>query len=271
MNLVKQPFFWSSAHRETKFTFDFDSLEVDGVFAFLLEDVDTGKLAFLYTGSVFPTTPEAGQFIYVDSGIYKGYHLITEFGTASGFFHIFTDTDFIANQLTGNVKLITSHVFEIYAGYQTGDLADLLPYTKIAEFISEANLNGFLEVNVSGYLKKLFDVIDSNTTTEIAGSDTWYNTFNQFQVLLDGAVLFTGMTLNASIDQYELNRDYVDTGRTLNGGSLGNHYRSCGITVEIGIRGSYVQTLATFTGGNDDPQPDFSSTDFDPTDFSTSI
>lgn len=273
MNLIKKPFFWSSAHRETKFTFDFDTLALSSPNAILIESSTGAKLSFVYTGAVFSSTPEAGQYLYVDSGLYKGYHLITLFETVGAFFGIKTDTDFISNQLTGNVKLITSHVFEIYAGYTIGDLATLFPYTKIAAFRSEANVGGYLEVNISGYLKKLFDVINSNDTIEIGGFDVWYNTFRQFFVLLDGALIFTGNTLNASIDQYELNRDYVGTGLTLNSGLLGNHYRNCGITAEIGIqgKGGYVVTLETFDGSVSDAQPDFSSADFNTTDFSTSI
>ena len=271
ITLKKKPFQWFSAHREAKFTFDFESIELDGTLAWLLEDIDTSKMCLVYTGTVFSETPLVGDFIYVDSGEYKGYHLITDFDTVTGFFKVLTDTDYTIDQTAGNVKNITSHVFEIYSGYSTGDLATLLPYTQIAEFRSEANVDGFLEVNISGYVNKIFDVINSNDTVTVGAVEVYYNTFNRITVLMDGFIFSTHYALNSAIDQFELNRDYVGTGRSLNSGGLGNHYFDCGESVLMFIDGSHVVAGATYSGGSSNALPDFLSGDFLTGDFSTSI
>jgi len=277
VNLIKKPFYWCSAHRDVKFTFDFETISLNGSTAWLLEDTDTGNMTFTYTGTLFTDTPEAGGIIYVSSGIYKGYHVILSYETLSGFAFINTETLYTADQTTGNVKLITSHVFEIYKGYESGDLATLLPYTKIAEFRPESNIDGYLVVNVSGYLNKIFDVPNSNDTTTINGHEVYYNLFNQYTVILDGGVIFIGNVLNAAIDMFELYREYINTGRALNGGNLGNHYRSCGVTTEIIINtsadgvGGYVQDGLIYTDGIDDAVPDFLTADFDSAGFKVSI
>jgi len=249
MILLKQPFFWSSAHRETKFTFDFPAIVLNGSTSFLLEESSTGKMTFLYTGITFSPAPVAGEYLYVDSGIYKGYHRVTGFATVSGFNAAYTDTDFIANQTSGNVKHITSHVFEVYIGYQTGALSSLLPYTKIAEFRSEANVDGLLEVNISGYLKRIFDVVNSNDLTTFGGQTVLYNLFNQYTLILDGAIQFVGNTLNSSLTMFELNRDYVDTGLSLNSMDFQNYFRSCGEDTQIEIVGGLVQVGTVYTNG----------------------
>jgi len=269
MYITKQPFFWSSAHQATKFTFDFPRIVLNGTTATLVENDDTGKLTFFYTGITFSPAPVAGEYLYVDSGIYKGYHRVTGFASISGFNAAYTDTDFIANQTSGLVKHITSHTFEVYKGYQTGDLATLLPYTKIAEFRSEANVDGLLEVNVSGYLKRIFDIVNSNETTTVGGQTVYYNLFNQYTLILDGAIQFVGNTLNSSLTMFELNRDYVDTGLMLNSMDYQNYYRSCGVDTQIEIAGGLVQQGTIYTNGDSVVLPDFLAADFLPGDFKT--
>lgn len=260
MNIIKKPYYWVSAHRDIDFTFEYQNTYP------LTAVVGNGGFAvFIFTGDGINSVA-VGGYIYVDTAPYKGYHKVTE--------HIFsnwykTETTYIGNG-TGELTFISSSVFEIYKGYQSGDLAALLPYTKIAEFAPEPNLQGQLEVDISGYVNKIFDVINSNDTTEIGSEIVWYNLFNRIEILIDGVSVSTHMALNSAITSLELNRDYIDTGRSLNGGVLGNHYFSCGDSVEIIVSGSQVVTGAIYDGGTDETLVlVFKENDFDNSDFVT--
>ena len=145
------------------------------------------------------------------------------------------------------------------------------PYEQIAQFKPEPNSDGQLVVNISGYVNKIFDVINSNNTTTIGALTVYYNLFNQVQVWIDGAYYSAHAVLNSAIDMYELNRNYVGTNRSLNGGSLGNHYLSCGDSENIVLSGSFVvrgmewENAVEVPLGADFDVDDFDSNDFDVT------
>jgi hypothetical protein len=210
-----------------------------------------GFAVFAFTGDGINSVP-IGGYIYIDSGFYKGYHKVTEYFLYDTWYKTETAFDLGFPVTSGNLTFVTNGVFELYSGYETGDLATLLPYTKIAEFAPEPNLDGQLVVNISGYINKIFDVINSNDTTTIGASTVYYNLFNKVTLLIDGVYQLELMALNSAITSLELNRDYVDTGRSLNGGVLGNHYLSCGTSQQIIIAGSLVVNGSTFDGGSDD-------------------
>ena len=265
MIAIKKPFYWVSAHRDVNFTFEYSN-----TYPLLNVIGSDGFAVFAFTGDGLNSVP-IGGYIYIDSGFYKGYHKVIEYFLYDTWYK--TETAFDVDGfpvVSGNLTMVTNGVFELYSGYESGDLATLLPYTKIAEFAPEPNLDGQLVVNISGYINKIFDVINSNGTTTIGASTVYYNLFNKVTLIIDGAFQLELMALNSAITSLELNRDYVDTGRSLNGGNLGNHYFSCGESQQIIIDGSLVVNGSTFDGGSDDTVVlIFSPTDFANSDFVT--
>ena len=262
MIIVKKPFQWISAHRKAEFTFDYS----DTTFPIDLTASNDDKLVIIVDGDGI-TFAQVGQFIYVDIGVAKGYHKVTEI-LATNFYK--TDTDFIEAQLTGNASFITDEIFTLYAGYDyPSELAALLPKELIATFKPEPNADGQLVVNISGYVNKLFDVINSNDTVEVGAVNVYYNLATEVELRINDVIISTHIALNAAIDMFELNRDYVNTGRTLNGGSLGDYYLSCGTTTPIIITGGYVVDRDPYTDGIQVVGPDFLTADFLPGDFRT--
>jgi len=261
MRIFKKPFRWISAHRESLFTFNYDYS-----FPLIAVGDDSGKAVFIFAGDGIHEQT-VGDLIYVTSGVYKGYHKITELLYANWYK---TETQYTTLQNGGNVTFVEDAVFTLYSGYSTGALSTLLPYTKIAEFKPEPNSDGQLVVNISGYVNKIFDVINSNDTTAVGSLVVYYNLFNQVKLFIDNSFVNTNMAANAAISMYELNQLYVDTGRNLNAGSLGEHYLSCGETDAIRITEDFIIRARQYMGGVIIPLPGgFDSNDFNASDFDT--
>lgn len=262
MNWVTRPFNWASAHREITFTLDYENVYT----IFGSSDVG-GKVAFAFYSDGIHAL-DVGDYLFVDSGVYKGLHKVTEIFSSQIYI---TDTDYISAVTSGTLRFIEDHTFIITAGYGSGHpLNTLKPEVEVAEFKPEVNQDGQLVFNISGYLNKVFDLINSNDTTTIGASTVYYNLFNQYQLWMDGAWIFTGNVLNAAITQFELNRDYVGTNRSLNGGSLGNHFLSCGDSINLVLSGDFVIQGTVYEDAIPVPvAADFSPGDFNTNDFKT--
>jgi len=262
VNILKKPNKWVSAHKDITYTFGY-------VFPDALVTPSFGEpyavLSFTSDGIIHQA---AGEYVYITAGVYKGLHKIR---TVYASYQYQLETLFTVIQAEGSVNLSPlPATFQIYAGYQSGVLASVLPYTKVAEFKPENNAQGLLQVNISGYVNKLFDVINSNDTTLVGAIYVYHNLFTSIDLIADGAIISSHLVLNAAITTAELNELYVDTNRDLNGGELGNHYLSCGVSNRIGITGEFVRLIQSYEDGNEvNVDPDFSPADFDPADFAT--
>ena len=261
MNIVTRPFKWISAHREAKFVFEY---EHNYLVLFVAELNGKAIFTFDYDGI---NNLEVGDYFYINSGVYKGYHKVKEIVTA---FQYVSETDYISAASGMQMYFIEDHVFKIAAGYDYGTLADYLEYKDVALFKPEPNADGQLVVNISGYVNKLFDVINSNDTVVVGAYPVYYNLFNRVQLFIDDVLVSEHLAANSAIDMFELNSTYVDTGRDLNGGNLGNHYLSCGESDSVQIVGDYIVRKNTYVAGGIVPKvADFDSNDFNASDFGT--
>jgi len=262
VNILRKPQRWVSAHSAINFTFGY-------VFPDAIVTPSIGEpyavLSFTSDGIIHQA---AGEYVYITAGVYKGLHKIR---TVYASYQYQLETLFTVIQVEGSVNLSPlPATFQIYAGYQSGVLASVLPYTKVAEFKPENNAQGLLQVNISGYVNKLFDVINSNDTTLVGAIYVYHNLFTPIDLLADGAIISSHLVLNAAITTEELNRDYVDTNRDLNGGELGNHYLSCGLSTRMGITNDFVRVIQSYQDGSEvNVDPDFSPLDFNSSDFAT--
>lgn len=266
MKIIKKPYYWVSAHREIEYVFEYD-------LKFALTNVvgNGGFAVFIFVSDGIHSL-NIGDYIYCDTAPYIGYHKVAE-KIFSNWYKTETTFDLGNPVSSGTISFVQDKVFTLYSGYESGALSSLLPYTKIAEFKPEPNKNGQLVVNISGYVNKIFDVIHSYKTTLVGSLSVYYNLFNQITLLINGVGIGdagTLMCLNSSITSFELNRDYVDTGRDLNGGNLGNHYFSCNRSWGIIISDGMVIDSSLYEDGSDVTPPQvFSQTDFDNSDFIT--
>lgn len=237
LSFAKKPPLWIAAHRAVDFTFNYESRTIINTGTINNPTYST-KLA-VQTSLVFNDTPAAGDLIWIDSGVYAGYHTVLL--NALGL--IVTSTEYTTNQTSGTVKLVKPYTFKIYKGYQTGPFATYHPYTEIAEFKPEPNPQGQLSFNICGYINKIFDTLNSNETAQINNAIVYYNLFNRITLELNGTnqtLLSTHIALNSALTTFELNRDYVDTLKHLNSGPLRNFYKSCGISENMLISGTLV-------------------------------
>lgn len=240
---IKAPYFVVSAHRDVVYTFDYDTRNIN-----LSLFNQGGKLALF--GNPFSEPIIIGQYLFIISGTYKGYHYIEDIIGGSIFV---TSTTYTVAQNAADAKHITSHNFQIFKGYSSGSLTPYLPFEQIARFSPEPNSEGLLVFNISGYINKIFEVRNSNDVVTVGSVDVWINLFNQVGLYLEdnigvAALVKNHVAINSALDMYELNRLYVDTGRYINGGNLGNHYLSCGITTNQKIEGGLVVTATVYEG-----------------------
>lgn len=263
MNILKKPFQWVSAHRDISFTFGY--VFPDALVTPSIDGTNYAVLSFTSDGIIHQAV---GEYVYITAGVYKGLHKIRNVYAS---YQYQLETEFTVIQIEGSVNLSPlPATFSIYAGYHSGPLAYVLPYTKVAEFKPENNAQGLLVVNISGYVNKLFDVINSNDTTLVNAIYVYYNLFTHIYLFADDVLISDHYVINASIDMFELNEKYVDTGVDLNGGVLGNHYLSCGISNRIGITGEFVRLIQSYSDGQEvNIDPDFSPLDFNSADFAT--
>lgn len=220
--LKKQPYWWTSAHAPTVFEFDYETISCT-----IAKYLPTGTIAIIPT-SPFSEIPYVGQLFYISSGDFKGYHVIQEYTGGV----IITETIFtgVAPPTNIDCKLITKHQFKIYSGFPTGvQFYEYLPYTHIATFISEPNSDGKLRINISGYLKSIFNPTNYADLNKIPvwGNAQWatglFNRYYLFEQQLDSNIreienewlVNFRMVLNANTGQFDLNKYYYQTGANL--------------------------------------------------------
>jgi hypothetical protein len=199
--ITKQPQLWQSAHRPIEYEIDFQKRELTAV-----TDV-SGKARFDLAVAYSINAP-VGALLYVVSGIYKGYHRITQVVTSTQYL---TDTAFIGTAAGIDIKRAVVAPISVLSGYNVGEdptLEPLFPLAAVATFSPEPTLDGFLRFDVSAYVSATF-----NTDIEppIIGID--YRLFRRYRLQI-GLALTSDyrMAANASIDDLS---SYVDTGRPL--------------------------------------------------------
>ena len=172
MKLVKKPFYWSAAHSPIVFEYEYD-LKYPISFV-----VDSGGFAmFLFTGDGINNL-SVGDYVYCDFAPYIGYHKITEIPNP---YWYKVSTQFVSGyySYSGNLSFVEDASFEIFSGFGTSPLNTVLPFTKVAEFKPEPNSNGVLNFDISGYVNKLFDVVNSQDTIQVGSLDVYYNLMNK--------------------------------------------------------------------------------------------
>lgn len=245
MILTEYPYPWNSVHRPIPFVYDHEERTL-----FIV--TSSGGLAVFWVQSPYNFTPVAGERIYIDSGIYEGYHTVTSVAGSL----IATSTSFIGSDFSvPTVKYIRLPQIKVYCGYLSGEeYDDELPSELVATFTPENSPEIDVRFDVSEYLKSIFRIV---APTE--GID--FNMFNRFRLFFDGVYHEFYMALNSSIKTDELNSDYVDTGAYLNS-TIPPVVFGCGKTLLSHLQGNVVVNVVSNNGDITIEHADFSDSDF---------
>jgi len=251
MIVTKKPFKWVSAHRDIEFELTPETVPLYSVGTSGFPAV--AVFNYLPNGFIMPTV---GGRVLVDSGYYQGYHTVVSYNTFDfggvTYIQVVTSTPYVTTQTTGNLLFeLTSIEIGVYKG--GGSLWFLNPFEYVAGFTCEINLEGKFVFNISGYVNKIFDVVNSNDSYTYGGLTFKNNLFNNVEIYANigasnGVFISQHLVLNSAIDMYQLNRDYVDTGKNLNSLDT-NFYFSCGITENIQIVGDFVKVVGQYEDG----------------------
>ena len=243
---------WSSVHRPIEFTYDYQSRNIVSI-------TNDGGYAKVIVNAVYTDTPLVGNWLSLNStlsGAYDGNHKIKIVNSTTSFT---LETPYTTGStLTGSSKFIYLPEVKIYAGYDTGETYDTeLPSFLVATFTPRNSPSNNVKIDVSGYLKGIFEI-----TPPSDGID--FTSWNRFRLFIDGDYSPDYYVINSAIEQEDLNKYYVKTGRFLTdydafkGLPLNRQFvQSCGITLMQRIQGNQIvgylfedgDTSDTDTGG----------------------
>ena len=142
------PNLWNSIHRPVIYRYTFTS------WAFAVVNDDGTGQAEVVVGLAWVLF-QAGSQVYIPSGIYAGNWVIESTDTNV----IVLNRSYIGTD-SGTVRQITTMSAELWAGYQSTHEGYVdHPWRKIADFTGVPNMDGEIEMDVSGYLRSMFKEI----------------------------------------------------------------------------------------------------------------
>lgn len=227
---------WSSAHRPIEFEYSYQGRNVVSV-------TNDGGYAKVIVNAAYTDTPLVGSWMSLSGtllGAYDNNYKIKIVNSTTSFT---LDTPYTTGSaLTGTCKHIYLPEIKIYAGYDTGETwDDELPSFLVATFTPRNSPSNNIKIDLSGYLKSIFEITAPDT-----GID--YTSWNRYRLFIDGDYSDDYYVINAAIEQEDLNKYYVKTGRFLidydsfkTGLPLNRQFvQSCGITLMHRIQGNQV-------------------------------
>jgi len=259
-----QPDLWASAHKPIRFVYD-----MPFTFANFTDNNGLVRVTGLSSALAGGKVLVVGDLIYINGGIYKGYHTIVS---------KFSNVDFTlsavytANQSGIMIKYATPPQWQIWKGYQDSEVVGTnpFPFTKVADFSPEGNAQGLLSFDISGYIKAAMpEIVPPTEGTDLGGvfSSIEYSRFMPYRILIGTnpeSLYFEDiyLALNSIIESDVLNAEYLNTAKPLNSNAL---LFSCGTTWLTYLNDSLVQTFR-FENGGTLPNSNGFSNDFS-TDF----
>ena len=246
--IVTQPDKWASAHKPIRFVYNMP-------FNFGTLSDNNGRLRVVMSAALAGgKTIVAGDLIYINGGIYKGYHTVET---------VVSNLDFTLSTAYGSafvglvqIKYATPPQWQLWKGYQDSEVVGTnpFPFTKVADFSPEGNTSGLLSFDVSGYVKAAMpEIIQPLEGTDLGGVfvATDYSRFMPYRLLIGvnpESLYFESiyLALNSSIESDVLNAEYYNTSKPLNTNPI---IFSCGSTWLSYLNESNVQTFRFDNGG----------------------
>lgn len=246
--IVTQPDQWASAHKPIRFVYNMP-------FNFGTLSDNNGRLRVVMSAALAGgKTIVAGDLIYINGGIYKGYHTVET---------VVNNTDFtLSTAYTSafvglvQIKYATPPQWQLWKGYQDSEVVGTnpFPFTKVADFSPEGNTVGLLSFDVSGYVKAAMpEIIPPLEGTDLGGVFVAedYSRFMPYRLLIGvnpESLYFESiyLALNSSIDSDVLNAEYLNTPNPLNTNPI---IFSCGTTWLSFLSNTRVETYRFDNGG----------------------
>ena len=246
--IITQPRLWASAHKPIEFVYEMP---------FQTGDVDnSGGFANVLLGSALAggKTIIAGDIIYISSGVYLGYHVVKSVDNNLDFV---LETAYISFASSVTIKYATPPQWQIWKGYQDSEVVgtNYFPFTKVADFAPEGNIEGYLSFNIGGYIKSAMAEITALTEGTLFGTGIYLeesrNLYTPYRLLIGvnpESLYFENiyLALNSSIESNTLNAEYLKTTKPLNTLPFIN---SCGTTWLSFINETGVSTFRLDNGG----------------------
>jgi hypothetical protein len=215
--LFQRPYKWVSAHRE--FTWIY-SLPTRPFFYFETD----GLIEVLLTSS-FSADLEVGSRIYFRNfGALTGFHVVKSITSQSNFTLQTAYPSTFINPASAGCEFVDLPSVTVYSGWNVGeliiggvDMSTVQPYKLIATFRPEADLNGRLRFNLSGYAQAAFptpykiqynlDEVNYNIftgTITVGGKEYIY-----LRHFFNGSLKGENYVANSGLTVDDLNRYYV--------------------------------------------------------------
>lgn len=237
------PKHWSSVHKPILFEYDMPTenctlIDQAGYLAMYL------SAEFSYGAILL----KEGDLIYLKSGDYIGFHVVKSVAS-----NIFIETKTLivtppSGLIVYECKYATPQVWSVAVGYTESEYPNSpYPYKVISEIQVEANKDGYLSFDVSGYVQASMSEIDIPSEPS-GGVSTNYHLCMPFRILTPIAFRHVFFALNSSIDSDRLNAEYYNTNKPLN---VLHALFNCGTNFINYLRHDRVETYITV--GTDAP------------------
>lgn len=224
---------WNSAYDDIEFEFSFRPY-------FIVSATSTSPYGWvqLTTSYNFDITPTAGELVYINAGLYAGYHKVIS-ATANT---ITIDVLYSGNQSIGTIEHLRVPVFSLYKGFQYYEqFTNELPYTLVNTFVPIYDGDRKIKINLRGLIQTIFSIDPPPINSSFA-----FSIFNAFRINYDGFITPIRYVLNSGIDSDTLNSNYMT-------GNYMNEYKplkfGCGITFSTKFKSGF-PTMELFTGGS---------------------
>ena len=215
--LFQRPYKWVSAHREFNWVY---SLPTRPFFYF----PSNGLIQVVLTSS-FSADLEVGSRIYFRNfGALTGFHVVKSITSQSNFTLQTAYPSTVISSIGAGCEFVDLPSVTVYSGWQVGeliiggvDMNTVQPYKLIATFRPEADLNGRLRFNLSGYAQAAFpspykagyniDEVDYNIPSgglTVGGKEYIY-----LRHFFNGSLKGSNYVANSGLTVEDLNRYYV--------------------------------------------------------------
>lgn len=256
--IVTQPDKWASANKPIRFVYD-----MPFTFANFTDNNGLVRVTGLSSALAGGKNLVVGDLIYINGGIYKGYHTIVSKVSNIDFT---LSAVYSANQSGIMIKYATPPQWQLWKGYQDSEVVGTnpFPFTKVADFSPEGNKAGLLSFDVSGYVKaampEIIPPIEGTAFGDVFVA-TDYSRFMPYRLLIGASarsLYFEDiyLALNSSIDSDVLNAEYLNTPNPLNSNPI---IFSCGTTWLSFLSNTRVETFRFDNGGTFPEIADFSN------------
>ena len=215
--LFQRPYKWVSAHREFNWVYSLPTRP--------FWYTDSGGLIKVFLFSSFSGTLNIGERIYLRNfGALTGFHVVKSITSQSEFTLQTAYPSTFISPASAGCEFVDLPEVTVYSGWQVGeliiggvDMNTVQPYKLIATFRPEADLNGRLRFNLSGYAqaafptpyKILYNIDEVNYNIDNGSIVVGGKEYIYLRHFFNGSLKGFNYVANSGLTVEDLNRYYV--------------------------------------------------------------